>query len=693
MSTTTETPVAASGTKLDLLTINTIRTLSMDAVQKANSGHPGTPMALAPVAFALWQNILRYDPENPEWPNRDRFVLSCGHASMLLYSLLHLAGVIQLDHEGNPTGELAVTLDQIKQFRQLGSRTPGHPEAVDTTGVETTTGPLGQGCGNSVGMAIASLWLGAHFNRPGYDLFDFKVFTLCSDGDLMEGVSNEAASIAGHLKLSNLCWIYDQNHITIEGDTSLAYTDDVATRFKGLGWNVIKCPDANDVEALTKAYKKFLRTKDKPTIIIVHSHIGYGSPHKQDTNKAHGEALGADEIKLTKEFYGWPPDAQFLVPEEARQHFQEGVAARGQKLHKKWQAKFKKYAKEYPEQAAEWKLMDSRDLPEGWDAGIPTFPADAKGMATRVSGGKVLNAVAQKVAWLLGGAADLAPSTMTMLTFEGATSFSPDDRQGRNFHFGIREHGMAAALNGMDLGKIRPYGATFFTFFDYCKPSFRLSAIGHLNPIYIFTHDSIGLGEDGPTHQPIEHLAAIRAVPHAVTIRPGDANETAEAWRTLMQIKDKPVALILTRQNLPTLDRTKYASASGLAKGAYVLIDPPSGKPQVILIGTGSEVSICVTAQEQLAQQGIAARVVSMPSWELFEVQDEQYRNSVLPPDVTARVACEAGIRQGWDHYIGRGGRFVGMTGYGASAPGPACYKHFGITPEHVVEEVKAVLR
>ncbi len=692
MSTTTESEITTSEKSIELLTINTIRTLAMDGVQKANSGHPGTPMALAPVAYALWQNILRYDPENPEWPNRDRFVLSCGHASMLLYSLLHLAGVIQLDHDGNPTGELAVTLDQIKQFRQLGSRTPGHPESVETTGVETTTGPLGQGVGNSVGMAIASRWLGAHFNRPGYEVFDFNIYAMCSDGDLMEGVSNEAASLAGHLKLANLCWIYDENHITIEGETSLAYSDDVGTRFKGLGWNVIKCPDANDVDALTKAYKRFLRTKDKPTIIIVNSHIGYGSPHKQDTHKAHGEPLGADEVKLTKEFYGWPPDAQFLVPDEARQNFQAGVAARGKKLHKKWQASFKKYAKEFPELAAQWRTMDLRDLPESWDADIPTFAPDAKGLATRVSGGKVLNAVAQRVPWLIGGAADLAPSTMTLQTFEGSSSFSPDDWHGRNFHFGIREHGMAAALNGMCLSKVRPYGATFFTFFDYCKPSFRLSAIGHLNTIYIFTHDSIGLGEDGPTHQPIEHLAAIRAVPRAVVIRPGDANEAAEAWRTLMPIKDRPVALILTRQNLPTLDRTKYAPASGLAKGAYVLIDPPSGQPQVILIGTGSEVSTCVAAQEQLAQQGVAARVVSMPSWELFEMQDDAYRNSVLPTEVKARVACEAGIRQGWDRYIGARGRFVGMTSYGASAPGAACYKHFGITPEHVMEEAKAAI-
>ena len=682
---------SADAARLELLTINTIRTLAMDAVQKAVSGHPGTPMALAPVAYTLWYNLLRYDPEHPNWPNRDRFVLSCGHASMLLYSLLHLAGVKQLDKYGEPTGEDAVTLDQIKQFRQLGSRCPGHPEAVETSGVETTTGPLGQGCGNSVGMAIASRWLAAHFNRPGHELFDFNVFTFCSDGDLMEGISNEAASIAGHLKLSNLCWMYDDNHITIEGNTELAYSDDVATRFKGLGWNVIRCPDANDTEAILKAYKKFLRTKDKPTMIIVRSHIGYGSS-KQDTNKAHGEALGADVVRATKEVYGWPPDAQFLVPDEVLKHFRDAVAGRGEKLHKKWQAKFKKYAKEFPDLAAQWEMMDRRELPANWDAHLPTFPADAKGMASRASSGKVLNAVAQAVPWLLGGSADLAPSTNTLLTFEGETSFSADNYGGRNFHFGIREHGMAAALNGMALSKLRPFGATFYTFFDYCKPSVRLSAIGHVPAIYIFTHDSIGVGEDGPTHEPIEHLAAMRAIPRIVCIRPADANEATEAWRALMPINDRPVALILTRQALPTVDRTKYAAASGLAKGAYVLADAPDGKPRVILIGTGSEVSICVAAHEQLAAQGIPSRVVSMPSWELFEQQDEAYRKSVLSPDVKARVACEAAVRQGWDHYIGQSGRFVGMSTYGASAPGSACFKHFNITADHVVQEAKAAL-
>jgi len=698
MSTTTENTSAggvaspSDAASIELLTINTIRTLAMDAVQKANSGHPGTPMALAPVAYTLWQKVLRYDPESPDWPNRDRFVLSCGHASMLLYSLLHLAGVQQLDKDGQPTGELAVTLDQIKQFRQIGSRCPGHPEAVVTSGVETTTGPLGQGCGNSVGMAIASRWLAAHFNKPDFDLFDFNVFTLCSDGDLMEGVSNEAASIAGHLKLSNLCWIYDDNHITIEGNTELAYNDDVATRFKGLSWNVIRCPDANDTEALLKAYKKFLRTKDKPTMIIVRSHIGYGSPHKQDTNKAHGEALGVDEVRLTKEVYGWPADAQFLVPDEARQDFHDGVATRGKKLHKKWRATFKKYAQQYPELAAQWQKMDRRELPDNWEASLPTFPADAKGMASRASDGKVLNAVAQVVPWLLGGSADLAPSTNTLLTFEGETDFEPEKYGGRNFHWGIREHGMAAALNGMCLSKLRPFGATFYTFFDYCKPSVRLSAIGHLPVIYIFTHDSIGVGEDGPTHEPIEHLAAMRAIPRMVCIRPADANEVTEAWRTLMPINDRPVALILTRQNLPTLDRTKYAPAAGLAKGAYVLADAQGGKPRVILIGTGSEVSICVAAYEQLTAQGIAVRVISMPSWELFEKQDEAYRHSVFPPDVTARVACEAAVRQGWDHYIGSNGRFVGMSSYGASGSGPACFKHFNITLEHVVAEAKAAI-
>jgi transketolase len=682
----------ASATSIEQLAINTIRTLSMDGVQAANSGHPGTPMALAPIAYALWQNVLRFDPDQPHWPGRDRFVLSNGHASMLLYSLLHLTQVKQLDDEGRPTGELAVPLDQIKRFRQLGSRTPGHPEARDTTGVETTTGPLGQGCGNSVGMAIAQRWLAAHFDRPGFELFDYRIYTFCGDGDLMEGVSNEAASIAGHLRLSNLCWIYDDNHITIEGNTSLAFDEDVGTRFTGLGWHVIKVPDANDLEAIGRAYEEFHQNEDRPTMIIVRSHIGYGSPNRQDTNKAHGEALGEEEVKLTKKVYGWPEDAKFLVPGEVIEHFRAGIGARGRQLYDDWQTKFNEYAKKFPDLAKEWRTMERRDLPAGWDKEIPTFPADAKGMATRISSGKVQNAVAKQVPWLIGGAADLAPSTMTLLTFDGAKDFEPGSYSGRNFHFGIREHGMAAALNGMSLSLVRPFGATFFTFFDYCKPSVRLSAIGHLPAIYIFTHDSIGLGEDGPTHQPIEHLAAARAIPNVIVMRPGDANEVAEAWRVIMPVKDRPVLLVLTRQNLPTLDRTKYAPAAGVARGAYVLADAAGGKPSVILMATGSEVSLAVAAHEQLTREGIASRVVSMPSWELFEMQDAAYQESVLAKGVAARVAVEAASGFGWERWIGPRGRFVGMKTFGASAPGSAVMKHFGITADHVVAEAKAAL-
>jgi transketolase len=677
---------------IEQLAINTIRTLSMDAVQAANSGHPGTPMALAPLAYALWQHVLRYDPDHPRWPGRDRFVLSCGHASMLLYSMLHLAEVKQLDAAGKPTGELAVTLDQIKRFRQLHSRTPGHPEAVDTSGVETTTGPLGQGCGNSVGMAIAQKWLAEYFNRPGFALFDYRIYAFCSDGDLMEGVANEAASIAGHLKLDNLVWLYDDNHITIEGNTELAFDEDVGMRFTGLGWNVLRIPDANDLAAIDRMYQQVQQAKGKPTLVIVRSHIGWGSPNRQDTNKAHGEALGEEEVRLTKKVYGWPEDAHFLVPDEVREHFQHGVIARGHELHDEWQAKFDEYAKKYPELAEEWRLMDRRELPKGWDAEIPTFPADAKGMASRISSGKVLNAVAKHVPWLIGGSADLAPSTMTLLTFEGTKDFEPGRYSGRNFHFGIREHGMAAALNGMALSMVRPFGATFFVFFDYCKPSVRLSAIGHLPVIYVFTHDSIGLGEDGPTHQPIEHLAAARAIPNVIVMRPADANEVAEAWRAIMPLKDRPVLLVLTRQNLRTLDRTKYAAASGVARGAYVLADAPGGKPSVILMGTGSEVSLCVAAHEQLAKDGVASRVVSMPSWELFEAQDEAYRKSVLPPGVTARIAVEAASGFGWERWLGPAGRFIGMHSFGASAPGPAAFKNFGITAEHVASEAKSLV-
>jgi transketolase len=686
---TKSTQSAKQSISVDQLAINTIRTLAMDAVEAAKSGHPGTPMALAPVAYTLWNETLRYDPDDPLWPGRDRFVLSCGHASMLLYALLHLASVKRVV-DGKTTDELSVSLDEIRHFRQLHSRCPGHPEHFETTGVETTTGPLGQGLGNSVGMAIAQRWLAAHFNRPGFELFSYNVWTLCSDGDLMEGVGNEAASLAGHLRLSNLCWIYDDNHITIEGHTTLTFSEDVGKRFEGLGWNVVHVADANDVAALRAAYQNFLKTDDRPTLIIVRSVIAWGAPHKHDTHEAHGAPLGVDEVRETKIVYGWPPDEQFLVPEEVRERFDTGIGARGRKLRLEWQQKFDDYARKFPDLADQWRRMESRDLPADWAADIPTFPADAKGLASRISSGKVLNAVAKRVPWLIGGSADLAPSTMTLL--EKEPDFEPGHYDGRNFHFGIREHGMAASLNGMSLSYVRPFGATFFVFTDYLRPSMRLSALMRLPVIYIFTHDSIGLGEDGPTHQPIEHLAAARAIPNLVVIRPGDANEVSEAWRAIMPLKEQPVALVLTRQNLPTLDRTKYAAASGLAKGAYVLADAPGGTPQVILIGTGSEVSLCVAAHEQLVAAGIRSRVVSMPSWELFDRQDEGYRQSVLPPNVTARLAVEAGVEQGWEKYLGPGGRFVGMTTFGASAPGGALFKHFGFTPENVVAQAKALV-
>ena len=683
-------PGKPAAKSIDELAINTIRTLAMDAVQKADSGHPGTPMALAPVAYALWNDVLRYDPEHPLWPARDRFVLSCGHASMLLYALLHLAGVKQYEN-GKPTGELAVTLGEIERFRQIHSRTPGHPEHGDTSGVETTTGPLGQGCGNSVGMAIAQRWLAAHFNRPGFELFDYNVYTLCSDGDIMEGVTNESASLAGHLKLSNLCWIYDNNHITIEGRTPLAFSEDVGHRFEGLGWHVTQVADANDLAALAKAYESFQQTTDRPTLIIVRSIIGWGAPHKQDTHDAHGAPLGEDEVRATKEFYGWPPDEHFLVPPEVPDHFADGIGKRGQKLHDAWSKQFDKYAAKHPELAEQWKRMQRRELPDGWDKALPTFPADAKGVASRSSSGKVLNAVAANVPWLLGGAGDLAPSTKTLLSDENA--FEANNYSGRNFHFGIREHGMAATLNGMALSNLRPYGATFFIFSDYLRPSMRLSALMGLPVIYIFTHDSIGVGEDGPTHEPVEQLAAVRAIPNVLLIRPGDANEVTEAWRTIMPQTSRPVALVLTRQNLPTLDRTKYAPATGVARGAYVLADAPDGgQPDVILIGTGSEVSLCVDAYEQLIGEGVRARVVSMPSWHLFDEQDEAYRASVLPPGVTARVAVEAGVEQGWEKYIGSGGRFVGMRSFGASAPANELFEHFGFTVANVVRQAKEML-
>jgi transketolase len=681
-----------TGQQLETLSINTIRTLSIDAVQKANSGHPGAPMGLAPVAYSLWQRYLNYDPADPLWPNRDRFVLSAGHASMLLYSLLYLTGVRRLDENYHILNAPAVSLDEIKKFRQLDGVTPGHPEYRITSGVETTTGPLGQGVGTSVGMAIAEKWLAAKFNRPGFDIFDYNIWVICSDGDMMEGVSHEAASLAGHLKLSNLCWIYDSNHVTLDGPAMWSFNEDVGARFRAYGWKVLHVTDANDLGALGNAYDEFLETQDQPTFIIVNSHIGYGAPHKQDTNAAHGEALGEEEVKLAKKFYGWPEDAKFLVPDGVLEHFQEGIGKRGRDLRANWTNLFADYQKKFTDLATQLDCMLHDRLPEGWDKNLPTFPADSKGLGTRESGGKVLNAVAQNVPWLIGGAADLATSNKTDLKFEGAGTFEAGSYGGRNFHFGVREHGMAAALNGMAVSKVRPFGGTFFNFSDYMKPSIRLAAIMEIPVIYVFTHDSIGLGEDGPTHQPIEQLAALRAVPGLTLIRPADANEVVEAWKMAMELRGAPTALVLTRQAVPTFDRTKYAPASGTAKGAYVLADAPDGKPSVLLLATGSEVSLCVNAYEQLKSEGIHARVVSMPSWDVFERQDDSYKKDVLPPGVKARVAVEMASTFGWSQYIGDAGRVIGMHRFGASAPIKDLLKKFGFTTENVVAAVREAI-
>ena len=675
---------------IDQLCINTIRTLSMDAVQKANSGHPGTPMALAPVVYCLWQDFLRFDPNDPIWPNRDRFVLSIGHASMLLYSILHLCEVKSVNGKYEALGEPAVTLDDIKNFRQLNSKCPGHPEYRWTSGIETTTGPLGQGVANSVGMAIAAQWQAKYFNRPGYEMFNYDVYALCGDGDMMEGVSSEAASIAGHLKLSNLCWIYDNNKITIEGHTEWAFSEDVATRFLGYGWNVLRVGDANDLERLARALKTFRATKDRPTLIIVDSHIAYGAPNKQDTHAAHGEPLGDEEIRLTKKNYSWPEDAQFLVPDAVRSHFQNGIITRGFELRQAWIAQFKEYEKEHPALANHLFKMQHRQLPDGWDKDLPVFPADPKGIASRDSSGKVLNALAKNLPWLLGGSADLAPSTKTRLTFDGAGDFTSENYLGRNFHFGIREHAMSSILNGLALSKVRPYGSGFLIFSDYARPAIRLASLMEIPVVFIFTHDSIGVGEDGPTHQPIEQLSALRAVPGLITLRPADANEVTEAWRFIAKAQHEPVALILTRQALPTFDRTKYGAASGLTKGAYILADAPNGKPDVLLMATGSEVSLCVQASDQLAKEGINARVVSMPSWELFEHQSQEYRDSVIPPNVLARVGVEQASSFGWERYTGLTGHCIAMKTFGASAPLKELQKKFGFTTENVVNAAKA---
>jgi transketolase len=677
---------------LDELCINTIRTLSMDAVQQANSGHPGTPMAMAPVVYCLWQRFLRFDADDPIWPNRDRFVLSMGHASMLLYSMLYLCGVTAVNPQYEQLGTPSVTLGDIRRFRQLDSKCPGHPEYRWTSGVETTTGPLGQGVATSVGMALGGRWMAEYFNRPGFEMFDFNVYALCGDGCMMEGISGETASLAGHLKLANLCWIYDNNKITIEGHTDLAFSEDVAARFMGYGWNVTRVGDANDLEMLERAFNTFKHTDDRPTLIIIDSHIAYGAPHKQDTSAAHGEPLGEEEIRLTKRNYGWPEDAKFLVPDGVVEHFRDGVGKRGQELRAAWFRMFEDYRKTYPELADHLYRMQHRQIPEGWDKDLPTFEADPKGVASRDASASVLNAVAKHVPWLIGGSADLTPSTKTRLTFEGAGDLSSQHYGGRNLHFGIREHAMGAILNGLSLCKVRPYGSGFLIFTDYARPALRLSALMEIPVIYIMTHDSIGLGEDGPTHQPIEQLASLRAVPGLIIIRPADANEVTEAWRVIMQLRHDPAVLVLSRQPLPTLDRSKYASAAGVAKGAYILADAEDGRPEVLLLGSGSEVSLCIAAYEQLTSEGIKARVISMPSWEIFEHQSQDYRDQVIPPGVTARVSVEQASTFGWASYVGPTGQSIGMKTFGASAPLKALQQRFGFTPEHIVAAAKAQL-
>jgi transketolase len=677
---------------LDQLAINTIRTLSIDAIQKANSGHPGTPMALAPVAYTLWQRFLRFDPADPIWPGRDRFVLSAGHASMLLYSLLHLAGVKAVDPDYEVVGHPAVSLEDIESFRQLDSRAPGHPEYRWTSGVETTTGPLGQGVATSVGMAIAGKWQGARYNRPDYELFDFDVYAIAGDGCFMEGVSSEAASIAGHLKLDNLCWIYDNNHITIDGKTHLAYDDDVAARFTGYGWNVTRVGDANDTELIATAFEEFKGERGRPTLIIVDSHIGYGSPHKVDTSAAHGEPLGEEEVRETKRAYGWPEDAQFLVPDGVQEHFAAGIGKRGAELSAAWKEQLGAYAEENADLAAEIDAQQRRELPAGWDAEIPSFDADEKGIATRKASQQVENAIAARLPWLLAGSADLTDSTSVRLNFDGAADFEPGAYDGRQLHLGIREHESAAICNGLSLSKLRPLWSTYLTFSDYARPAIRLSALMELPVIHVFTHDSIGLGEDGPTHQPVEQLASLRAIPGLDVIRPADANEVAEAWRAAIDRRHQPVALVLTRQNVPVVDRSKYASAEGLRRGAYVLADPEGGEPEVILIATGSEVALALSAHEELLADGVRSRVVSMPCCELFDRQDSDYRAQVLPPSVTARISIEEASTLGWDRYVGFAGVKIGMHTFGTSAPLKDVQTKFGFTPDKVAEAAKELL-
>jgi transketolase len=679
-------------TRLDQLSIDTIRTLSIDAVQQAKSGHPGTPMALAPLVYTIWNREMRFDPDDPIWPNRDRFVLSNGHASMLLWSVLHLTGTRAVNADYERLGQPSVSLEDIRHFRQLDSKAPGHPEYHWVSGVETTTGPLGQGVATSVGMAIAQKWLADRYNRPGFPIFDYNIYAVCGDGCLMEGVASEAASLAGHLGLDNLCWVYDNNHITIEGQTSLTFTEDVAARFLAYGWNVLRVSDANDLDRIQHALSVFRTTKGRPTFIILDSHIGYGSPHKQDTAAAHGEPLGDEEVRLTKRSYGWPEEAQFLVPDGVREHFAAGVGARGAAARREWTALFASYRAKCPELANEIDQMQRRDLPAGWDRNLPVFPADAKGIAGRDASSKVLNVLAQSIPWFLGGSADLGPSNKTTLTYEGAGHFQAGTPGGKNLHFGIREHSMAAIVNGLSLSKVRAFGATFFIFSDYARPAIRLSALMELPTIVVFTHDAMGDGEDGPTHQPVEQLASLRAIPGLVTLRPGDANEVVEAYRYVMQLRHQPAVLVLSRQPLPTLDRRTYAPATGVARGAYVLADPPGGNPEVILIASGSEVSLAVQAHDRLIAEGIRSRVVSMPSWDIFEHQTQEYRDSVLPAAVKARVAVEQASAFGWERYVGTSGHVIGMRTFGASAPLKALQEKFGFEPDRVAVAAKELL-
>ena len=689
---TAASPRPMTAAQLDQLSINCIRTLSIDAVQQAKSGHPGTPMALAPLVYTLWNRVMRFDPHDPIWPNRDRFVLSNGHASMLLWSALHLTGTRAVNADYERLGQPAVSLDDIRHFRQLSSKAPGHPEYRWVSGVEATTGPLGQGVANSVGMAIAEAWLAARYNRPGFEIFGYNIYAVCGDGCMMEGVSSEAASLAGHLALDNLCWIYDNNHISIDGSTRITFTEDIAARFMGYGWNVLRVGDANDIERIENALDIFHKTKGRPTFIILDSHIGYGAPHKQDTAAAHGEPLGEEEVRLAKRDYGWPEDATFLVPDAVRAHFAAGIGARGVQARGRWTELFAAYRSKYPELATEIDLMQRRELPTGWDRGLPVFPADPKGVPGREASGKVLNVLAQNIPWLLGGSADLASSTKAALTFEGAGDFEPGTPDGRNIHFGVREHAMAAAVNGLALSKLRAFGATFFIFSDYARPAIRLSSMMELPTIFVFTHDAMGDGEDGPTHQPVEQLASFRAEPGLVLLRPCDANEVVEAYRFVMQLRHQPALLALSRQPLPTLDRKKYAAASGVARGAYILADAPGEKPELILIASGSEVSLCVDAHEELLAEGIRSRVVSMPSWDIFERQSQAYRDSVLPPDVTARVAVEQASTFGWERYVGASGQVIGMKTFGASAPLKELQRKFGFEPQRVAETARELL-